>query len=68
MGIFSTDKNAEMAVAQVKSKISDAECVVLPFKNKFMVTIYGSNSRSDCAAYAKSYRDVYPDLWIYDKK
>lgn len=68
MGIFSTDNNAQLAIAQVKSKIDDAQCVVLPFKNKFMVTIYGSNSRSDCAAYAKSYRDIYPDLWIYDKK
>ena len=68
MGIFSTEQNAQNAVAQVKSKISDAECVVLPFKNKFMVTIFGSNNRSDCSAYAKSYKDIYPDLWVYNRQ
>ena len=68
MGIFSTEQNAALAVEQVRSKINDAECVVLPFKNKFMVTIYGSNNRSDCSAYAKSYKDIYPDLWVYNKK
>ena len=68
MGIFSTEQNAERAVTQVRSKIDDAECVVLPFKNKFMVTIFGSNNRMDCNSYAKSYNDIYPDLWIYDVK
>lgn len=68
MGIFSTEQNAERAVTQVRSKIDDAECVVLPFKNKFMVTIFGSNNRMDCNSYAKSYKDIYPDLWIYDVK
>lgn len=68
MGIFSTEQNAALAVEQVKAKINDAECVVLPFKNKFMVTIFGSNNRSDCNAYAKSYKDIYPDLWVYNRQ
>ena len=68
MGIFSTEQNVSLAIEQVRSKISNAECVVLPFKNKFMVTIYGNDSRANCATYAKSYKDIYPDLWIYEKK
>lgn len=68
MGIFSTDANASRAIEQVRSKISNAACVVLPFKDKFMVTIYGSNSREECNTYARSYRDIYPDLWVYSTK
>lgn len=68
MGIFSTDANASRAIEQVRSKINDAACVVLPFKDKYMVTIYGSNSREECNAYARSYRDIYPDLWVYNRK
>ena len=69
MGIFSTPENAERAVSQVQSKIKDVECVVLPFKGgKHMVTIFGGDSAADCNAFARSYRDIYPDLWVYNKK
>lgn len=69
MGIFSTPENAERAIQQVQAKIKDAECRVLPFKgDKHMVTIIGSDKIADCNAYANSYRDIYPDLWVYNKK
>ena len=69
MGIFSTPENAERAVSQVQSKIKDVECVVLPFKGgKHMVTIFGGDSAADCNAFARSYRDIYPDLWVYNMK
>lgn len=69
MGIFSTPENAERAVQQAQSKIKDVECKVLPFKGgKHMVTIFGSDNVADCNAFARSYRDVYPDLWVYNKK
>ena len=69
IGIFSTPENAERAVQQVQAKIKDVECKVLPFKGgKHMVTIFGSDSVADCNAFARSYRDVYPDLWVYNKK
>ena len=69
MGIFSTPENAERAVQQAQAKIKDVECKVLPFKGgKHMVTIFGSDNVADCNAFARSYRDVYPDLWVYNKK
>ena len=68
MGIFSTPENASRAVEQARSKIKDASCEVLPFKNKHMVTVFGSDKREDCNAYARSYRDIYPDLWVYNKQ
>ena len=69
MGIFSTPENAARAVQQAQAKIKDVECKVLPFKGgKHMVTIFGSDSVADCNAFARSYRDVYPDLWVYNKK
>ena len=69
MGIFSTPENAERAVQQAQANIKDVECKVLPFKGgKHMVTIFGSDSVADCNAFARSYRDVYPDLWVYNKK
>lgn len=68
MGIFSTEENANRAVEQVEKKIEDPQCKILPFKNKYMVTIYGSDAVGDCNAYAKSYHDIYPDLWVYARK
>ena len=68
MGIFSEEANATRAAEQVKSKIADADCAIRPFKNKHMVTVFGSDSRSECNTFAKSYLDIYPDLWIYDNK
>lgn len=68
MGIFSNPENAERATEQVKSKIDNVNCKTLPFKNKHMVTIFGSDDRAECNTFAASYRDIYPDLWIYDKK
>ena len=68
MGVFSTEANADRAIEQVHSKASEAKCEVLPFGSKFMVTMYGSDSREDCNTFARSYRDQFPDLWIYNKK
>ena len=68
MGIFANPENAERAVEQVKSKIDGVNCVIIPFKNKHMVTIFGSNSRAECNTFASSYRDIYSELWIYDKE
>ena len=68
MGIFSTEENAQRAVAQAESRIKDVNCKVLPFKDKFMVTLFGSDKIGDCNAYANSYRDIYADLWVYKKK
>ena len=68
MGIFSTEDNAQRAVAQAESRIQDVSCKVLPFKDKYMVTLFGSDKIGDCNAYANSYRDIYADLWVYKKK
>ena len=68
MGIFSTEENAQRAVAQAESRIQDVSCKVLPFKDKYMVTLFGSDKIGDCNAFANSYRDIYADLWVYKKK
>lgn len=68
MGIFANEDNANRAAEQVAVKIKDASCTIIPFKNKHMVTVFGSDSRADCNTFAASYRDIYPDLWIYDKE
>lgn len=68
MGVFKEEANAQRAVKQVESNIEDATCVVRPFKDKHMVTIFGSNKRADCMTYANAYRDIYPNLWIYQNK
>ena len=68
MGVFSTEQNAARALEQAKRRIEDMNGTVLPFKNKFITAVFGSDKRDDCAAFARSYRDIYPDLWIYNVK
>lgn len=69
MGVFSSEQNAERAVAQAKEKLSGAACAILPFKgDKFMVTLYGSDSLEECNEFARNNRDVFGDLWVYNKR
>ena len=69
MGVFSSEQNAERAVEQVRAQLADAVCAILPFKgDKFMVTVYGSDNYSECNDFVKRSREVYSDLWIYNKR
>ena len=69
MGVFSTEQNAERAVEQARAKLSNPVCAILPFKgDKFMVTVFGSDSQAECSEYAKANRDVINDLWVYNKR
>jgi hypothetical protein len=69
MGVFSTEQNAERAVEQARAKLSNPVCAILPFKgDKFMVTVFGSDSQAECSEYAKANRDVISDLWVYNKR
>lgn len=69
MGVFSSEQNAERAVEQARSKISNAICAIIPFAGeKFMVTVYGSDSQAECTEFARANRDVINDLWVYNKK
>lgn len=69
MGVFSTEQNAERAVDQARGKLPNATCAILPFAgDKFMVTVYGSDSQAECAEFAKANRDVISDLWVYNKR
>ena len=68
MGVFSTEQNANRALEQVKRHIKDLNGAILPFKGKFITAIFGSDKRDDCTSFARSYRDIYPDLWIYNVK
>ena len=66
-GNFS-EENAARAVEQLRSNIKDVSAEVLPLGSKHMVTAFGSNSREECNTFVRSYRDIYPDLWVYNKK
>lgn len=68
MGVFSTEENAARATEQLRSNIKDVQAEVLPLGNKHMVTAFGSDSREECNTFVRSYRDIYPDLWVYNKK
>lgn len=69
MGVFSSEQNAERAVAQAKSRLPEARCAVLPFKgDKFMVTVYGSDNLAECNDFVKRSRAVFSDLWVYNKR
>ena len=69
MGVFSTEQNAERADEQARAKLSNPVCAILPFKgDKFMVTVFGSDSQAECSEYAKANRDVINDLWLYNKR
>ncbi|MBO5983806.1 MAG: SPOR domain-containing protein [Rikenellaceae bacterium] len=68
MGVFSSEQNAQRAVEQLRSNIKDAAAEVRPFGDKYMVTAFGSDKREECNVFVRSYHDIYPDLWIYNKK
>ena len=65
-GVFSTEQNAAKGVEQAQRKDETVECRVIPYKNKYMVTIFGSNSSSECQRYVN--RSPIAGLWIYNAK
>ena len=65
-GVFSTEQNAAKGVEQAQRKDETVECRVIPYKNKYMVTIFGSNSSSECQRYVN--RSPIAGLWIYSAK
>ena len=68
IGVYEKESNATGAVKQAEKNIGDVTCTIRPFKGKFMVTIFGSDKRSDCNTFARAYRDIYPESWIYENK
>lgn len=68
VGVYSTEQNAARALRQSRLFISNADERIIPFKNKFIAAVYGSNKRSDCVTFSRSYADPYPDMWIYEIK
>ena len=62
------EEAAARAVEQLRSNIKDVSAEVLPLGSKHMVTAFGSNSREECNTFVRSYRDIYPDLWVYNKR
>lgn len=67
-GVFSTEQNAARALEQAGKQIKDLDGRIIPFKDKYIAALFGSDNRADCNAYARSYKDIYPDLWIYEVK
>lgn len=67
-GVFSTEQNATRALEMAEKNIKDMDGRIVPFKGKFIAALFGSDSRADCNAFARSYKDIYPDLWIYEVK
>lgn len=69
MGVFSSEQNAERAVVQAREKLPNVVCAILPFREgKFMVTVYGSDSLEECNEFARSSREAFGDLWVYNKR
>ena len=56
------------ALEMAEKNIKDMDGRIVPFKGKFIAALFGSDSRADCNAFARSYKDIYPDLWIYEVK
>ncbi len=67
-GVFSTEQNAARALEMAGKNIKDMEGRIIPFKDKYIAALFGSDNRADCNAFARSYKDIYPDLWIYEVK
>lgn len=67
-GVFSTEQNAARALEMAQKNVKDMDGRIIPFKDKFIAALFGSDNRADCNAFARSYKDIYPDLWIYEVK
>lgn len=70
-GVFSTEQNAERAVASFKAKVPNAVCAIVPRGEKYMVTLFGSDKQEECTAFINANRDLSPELsslWIYNKR
>ncbi len=67
-GVFSTQKNAETAVAKAQTLSSDARCRIAPMGSKFMVSVFESDDKGDCQSFIDANRASFKDAWVYTRK
>jgi hypothetical protein len=67
-GIYADSNNVPRAISQVKRAIAGVECTIFPYRNKSMITVFGSDDRAECQQYINSHNSQLSGLWIYKAK
>lgn len=68
LGIYSTIDNARNAADKARGKFGYADMTIYRYADKFMVSAYESDSRSECAKYLAALKGDTKEMWIYTKK
>lgn len=64
-GVYADENNVPKAISQLKANMPTAQFVILPYKGKFMITAFGSDSHDDCQSFVNRYQAKQRGLWIY---
>ena len=64
-GSYSTEDNAESAVAAIEKKYPDVDCQIISLGKMYAVALYGSSDRDECAQYMRKHRENFGEVWIF---
>ncbi len=67
-GVYTLRSNVDVAIKRINAKYGNGRAKEYPFGEKTLVSMFESESRSECQKFLMEYYELYPDTWIYDSK
>ncbi len=67
-GVYELRSNVDVAVVNINAQYGKDRAQEYPFGSYTMVSMFESDTRSECQDFLMEYYDLYPDAWIYDSE
>lgn len=68
IGSYSTTENAERAISALESQYSELFFGYIKLGSMYAVSPFGSEKRSDCEEFTRSYKKDFAQMWIHTPK
>lgn len=65
VGSYSTEENAERAIASLEKRFTEQKFSFFKLGTMYAVAAYGSAERDDCEAFKRENKDNFKQSWIY---
>lgn len=67
-GSYSTEKNADRAIANIEKRNADISCACYKLGKMYAVVVFGSADIDECHKFVRSHRQEISQMWIHTPK
>ena len=68
VGSYSTDDNAERAVADILEKKLADDCQIFVLGKMYAVAVFGSDDKAECDSFVRDNRSLFKQAWVHTPK